>query len=206
MLIRATSDLHGNLPQVERCDLLLIGGDIFPIADHDLSFQQAWLHQVFRPWLSSLPASRVVGIAGNHDFLFQSDPASAYSLPWDYLCDQIAEINGLRVWGTPWVEMSPRWAFHASGADMQSKLALMPKAEIMLCHSPPLGLGDRLWNGRSVGSKALLDFSRHSKAVVCGHIHEAYGAYRTDWKSYVYNVSLCDEQYRPVNPPVEILL
>lgn len=208
MLLRATSDLHGNLPEIEACELLLIAGDIFPVDDHRLEFQRAWLHQSFLPWLSALPADRVVGVAGNHDFLFQSDPQSATSLAWDYLCDSMLEINGLRIWGHPWTDMSPDWAFHLPEAAIEQKLSALPECDLLLSHGPPLSLGDRLWNGTPVGSPSLLSSLSRLKprALVCGHIHEAYGGYRSSSGAQVYNVSRCDEDYHPVNPVVEISL
>ena len=51
MKIVAVSDLHGFLPEVPACDLLLLAGDLTPVQDHSVSFQAQWLDGEFRAWL-----------------------------------------------------------------------------------------------------------------------------------------------------------
>ena len=58
MRIVAISDLHGNLPAVPPCDLLVVGGDICPDrydseidARLDPSQQERWLHEPFAEWV-----------------------------------------------------------------------------------------------------------------------------------------------------------
>src|SRR4051794_31800910 len=70
----AASDLHGHLPAVPPCDLLLLAGDLCPVSDHSTSTQAEFLGGPFRDWLETVPAKHVVGIAGNHDFIFERDP------------------------------------------------------------------------------------------------------------------------------------
>jgi Icc-related predicted phosphoesterase len=41
--------------------------------------------------------------------------------------------------------------------------------------------------------------------MVCGHIHPAYGSYRLGGTN-VINASLVDNEYRPVNPVVQIAI
>ena len=72
--VAAISDLHGFLPDVPACDVLLVAGDICPVEDHDLDFQRRWLEGPFSDWLRGLDAGEIVGIAGNHDFVAQADP------------------------------------------------------------------------------------------------------------------------------------
>jgi Icc-related predicted phosphoesterase len=43
------------------------------------------------------------------------------------------------------------------------------------------------------------------RMMVCGHIHPAYGRYRLG-ETEIINSSVVDEDYRPVNPVVEIEL
>jgi predicted phosphohydrolase len=73
--IIAVSDLHGALPTIPPCDLLLIAGDVAPTMNHSLRFQADWLDTDFRFWLESLPAQKIVFIAGNHDLVFQQEPS-----------------------------------------------------------------------------------------------------------------------------------
>src|SRR5687768_2713638 len=89
----AISDLHGNLPDnIPECDLLLVGGDICPYYDHSMMTQAVWLSRKFADWVRRLPAKEVVVIAGNHDLIFERQPALIKSLkrdfPFVYLQDE----------------------------------------------------------------------------------------------------------------------
>ena len=75
MKVVALSDPHGQLPgQVPPCDLLLLAGDLCPVENHGIAFQANWLDRTLRPWLKRVPARKVVGVAGNHDFIFEKAP------------------------------------------------------------------------------------------------------------------------------------
>ena len=60
MKVVATSDLHGTLPPIPACDLLLIAGDVCPVWDHKLFFQDIWLRTTFTDWLRAQPAKKIV--------------------------------------------------------------------------------------------------------------------------------------------------
>src|SRR5262249_13859615 len=80
--VAATGDLHGYLPEVPACDVLLITGDMCPVSNHTLDFQRRWLEGPFAAWLRGLDAGTIVGIAGNHDFVAEADPDFMRGLPW----------------------------------------------------------------------------------------------------------------------------
>jgi Icc-related predicted phosphoesterase len=204
--IIATSDLHGHLPEIPRCDLLLIAGDICPLANHDIDFQSEWLATTFQDWLCRVPARKVVSIAGNHDWVFQIEPESVPELPWTYLQDSGCEFEGLRIYGTPWTPPFCDWAFNATEAELEGLFSRIPFGlDILLSHGPPYGIGDLNSERQRCGSMALrLEVSHKSpKVLVNGHIHEGYGHYRLGETS-VWNVSLLDGAYRAVRSPVEI--
>lgn len=210
MKILATSDLHGNLPDVPPCDLLLIGGDVCPVYDHDLKFQWDWLNADFRYWLKDIAfhaGCKIVGIAGNHDFIFEKEPAQveALNLPWTYLQDSGTEFNGISIYGLPWVPNLAQWAFYADREQLALRYGGVPKGtDIVLSHGPPFGLGDYTaprFGNIHAGAKSANDMLGrvNPKVFINGHIHEGFGQYqyrgqhgkRTD----VYNVSLVDECY-----------
>lgn len=213
MKILATSDLHGRLPEVEPCDLLIIAGDVCPDFYTDRrSEQAAWLDTTFRRWLEDVPAEFVVGIAGNHDFVFETDMYPR-DLRWEYLLDDGLEIEGLKLWGSPWVPNLPKWAFHLTDTEADGNWKMVPEdLDILISHGPPVGYGDLVgerFGDVRVGCKYLERAIRHErpKVVICGHIHEGYGFYRhREVPVDIYNVAHNDERYNPINPVVEIAL
>jgi 3',5'-cyclic AMP phosphodiesterase CpdA len=207
MRIVAVSDLHGNLPTVPPCDLLLLPGDITPVRDHRLAFQAEWLNTTFRAWLASVPARKVVGVAGNHDFLFEQAPERVPAdLPWTYLQDSGTTWEGLRLWGTPWQPWFHDWAFNLYEPELVPKWALIPPGtDILVLHGPPFGLGDGVperGGVRRCGSPSLLARIEaiRPRLVVYGHIHPGAGVYQTKGATLA-NVSLLDDRYEVVNGP-----
>jgi predicted phosphodiesterase len=71
MKIAITSDFHGNLPDIEKSELLCICGDICPTTNHKNVYQEYWLLNKFVPWINNLDVEKVILIAGNHDFWFE---------------------------------------------------------------------------------------------------------------------------------------
>jgi len=68
MKICCVTDIHGHLPQIPECDLLLIGGDIVPMALHEPPLSAVWLESAFKPWVAEIAKrARVIGISGNHE-------------------------------------------------------------------------------------------------------------------------------------------
>ena len=212
MRLVLTSDLHGHLPEVQTCDVLLIAGDVCPIENHKLDFQADWLRWRFIPWLRRTPARHRIVIAGNHDFLFYERPASIRELDWPgpYLRDSGCEFEGIQFWGTPWANELPGWPFTAPEEVLKSWWDCIPvETQVLMVHGPPHGYGDTVIGSRTgdqlhVGSTTLdqtLGRLTNLKLVVFGHIHEGYGVYRHSTGVPLVNASLMDVGYHPVNPP-----
>lgn len=213
MRVACLADLHGFLPDVPQCDLLLLGGDLCPVTDHEVHAQADWLDGPFRTWLERVPAEEIAGIAGNHDFVFERAPGLLPAdLPWVYLQDHDATLDcGLKVWGTPWTPWFFDWAFNAPRADSEGFLAKLfatvpGDADLLLIHGPPKGFGDRTVGGDHVGSAAQLELIERvaPKACVFGHIHEARGVWEHGATTLV-NASAVDLEYRPREAPVVVL-
>lgn len=230
MKIVATSDLHGALPDIPPCDILIIGGDICPdfLQQSWSSFerydtgeqrQRHWLDTDFRRWLNNVPAEHVVGIAGNHDYVFEHEFLIPKDLRWTYLRDDPVEIKGVKMWGTPWVPNLPRWAFYGSDQALAARASIIPEGlDFLITHGPPLYYGDYVPGGTEkqaskygntsgvhVGDAHLNNAIKRAqpKHVICGHIHESYGHYKIEGSKYgIYNVALMDGVYNPVNKPV----
>lgn len=210
MKIIATADTHGTLPEIPPCDLLLVGGDVTPVHDHAPHVQRNYLRGEFSDWLRDLPAEHIVGIAGNHDFIAEKEPWVMRKLPWLYLCDEAVKVAGLTVYGTPWVPNLPGWAFYGGAGSCTPHWKGIPDGiDILLSHGPMRGKGDTVRGAGPVGCPGMLDVVAQvkPKVFVCGHIHEGFGHYRhSAITGGVYNVSLNNEVYEPVNPVVEVHL
>ena len=216
MKIFAFSDGHGYLPQIPKCDLLIIAGDICPTTDHSIKFQKQWLDITFRYWINRIDAEEVVGVGGNHDWIFQKKPDLVPKLRWTYLQDSSCGIDGLKIYGIPWTNFYNNWAFNLPDElnnpqeykiECDKIFGNIPFGlDILISHGPPLGILDRIKYG-NLGSYPLLEEIRLKKPKVniFGHIHDAYGQYQDQHTKY-YNVSLLNDQYRVVNKVTEIIL
>jgi Icc-related predicted phosphoesterase len=210
--IVAVSDLHGTLPDIPVCDLLLIAGDVCPVTNHDLQFQVQWLLGDFRRWLKDLPARKIVMVAGNHDFAFERyPPFLPADFPATYLQDSGTHWEGLRIWGTPWQPWFFDWAFNLREPELEKKWALIPAGtDIVVVHGPPRGYGDGVPERggiRSTGSPSLLTRIElvAPRLVVFGHIHEGRGEWRIG-RTVMANVTVLDEKYQNVHAPWKFYL
>lgn len=180
MRIVIISDLHGYLPEIPRCDLLLICGDICPVENHNVLFQQEWLATKFVEWINRYaPDIEVVFIAGNHDKVFER-----YPLPDEtakvatYLQDSSCEVKDLKIYGTPWSQKIGKWAFSLgekklgnpnftldqdgdkhrinyhyvqAGYTLENRFALIPDdTDILLTHIPPWGVADNRYDSPEI--------------------------------------------------------
>lgn len=198
MRIHCVSDLHGNLPEVPECDLLLIAGDYwgYGYCFGSEKSQAKWLRHHLQPWLHDLRSENrvqeIVGIAGNHDGIFErkyADPGSEIpELEWTYLENSGVMVNiggqEIRVHGIPWTPWFHDWAFNLPREDtrdevlMRNMLKAVPEdTDILISHGPPFEVLDMTNDYRNVGSHALREMIEKQKPalVVCGHIHEARG-------------------------------
>jgi uncharacterized protein len=73
------------------------------------------------------------------------------------------------------------------------------KNSIIISHNPPYGVVDKIFNGKHVGSKILLNAIKmySPKLVLCGHIHEARGKAKIG-QTLVYNLG-CRGDYAVVD-------
>lgn len=229
MIVDCISDLHGHYPKLEGGDLLIVAGDLTANDTPD-QFQD------FFSWLSEQDYQSAVVIGGNHDNLLQKGclPFLELDKPLDIsiycLCDSTIEVDGLKIWGSPWTTKFPGMNPHCmaftvdTDEELEEKWKLIPDdIDILVTHSPPFGMldtVDRMFGEyENVGSRSLgrftIDHSHSIKLHVFGHIHSGYGIYDVP-KAPTYlgdknipvfvNCSHVNEMYEPVNKPVRIIL
>jgi Icc-related predicted phosphoesterase len=207
----ATSDFHGHLPEIPKCDLLLICGDIAPATNHKSMFQSIWFRGPFSDWLEKTyeesGCKEIVGICGNHDFLGQDYPDILQDLQWNYLMDETYMSHGLKIFGCPHTKKFFEWAFMMEELDLAGHHgAIPPGTDIIVTHGPPHGFGDKVPRGKgrfeNTGSPALTKYivAYQPKLVVGGHIHCGQGT-RVLGNTIIANVSYVDERYRPFYQP-----
>ncbi len=207
MRLVCLADLHGYLPPVPPCDVLLVAGDICPTGDESPATQRRWLGTTFARWLAEVPAEAIVGVAGNHDFVGETDPGALRELDWEYLQDETVEIGGLTFFGSPWTSRFQDWAFMLSEDGLAERWSRIPAAIDVLCvHSPPLGYGDRIGESE-IGSPSLLAAidERAPQLCVFGHLHQGYGQWQRGETALV-NAAYCGMDYRPAHQPVVVEL
>ena len=219
MIAICVSDFHGNLNvNIPEGDILLIAGDICP-AYHDIStsilIQQKWLEQIFLPWIKSVKEKSnikdVVLVAGNHDWIFSRrhlrDICPELNEEIIYLQDSSIDINGLKIYGSPWQLPFCDWAFNKP----EDKLEVIwenfsENADILLLHSPPYGILDlTTLDNCNIGSRSLLKKIKEvkPKLAVFGHNHSGHGIHKENDITFI-NATLLNEQYEMVNKPIII--
>jgi len=208
ILLSDTHNLHSTLDPLPDADAVLHAGDV---SGHGTLPEIA----DFLTWFGALPHRHKVFVAGNHDFAFERQPAAAQALVpagVSYLRDSGTEIEGLRIWGSPWQPWFMDWAFNLErGPQLAQKWARIPDdVEILITHGPPQGILDLTADNPpgQVGCEALRGRLRDLPRLrlhLFGHIHEAYGRLTRDGCTFV-NASICDLRYVPRNPPILVEL
>lgn len=217
MRIVCISDTH--LTPEER-PIRIPGGDILIHAGDGTKMGTTWEIRRWNAWLMTFRRSfkAVVVIAGNHDWLFEKNGMLARTLidpHITYLQDSMAEVLGLKIYGSPWTPRFLDWAFNLDrGWPIRQKWNQIPEGiDILVTHGPASGNVGGLLSSRGgywdhaddVGCADLRNaiLRVQPKLHVCGHVHVGYGKYRLE-ETMIVNASTCNEAYEPVNPPIVV--
>ncbi|HEX6280311.1 MAG TPA: metallophosphatase domain-containing protein [Pyrinomonadaceae bacterium] len=212
MRIVCISDTHDGDEQiaVPDGDLLIHSGDATTVG----TLEQL---RAFNGWFSGLPHKNKIFVAGNHDWLFEKKNDLARRLldpSINYLQDSSIEIDGLKIYGSPWQPRFFDWAFNLNrGTEMAEKWAMIPDdIDILITHGPPHGILDLVprkgWDentGCEELRKRVEQIATHGrlKLHVFGHIHCGYGVHDEFGVKFI-NASTCDERYNPTNLPIVV--
>lgn len=232
MKITAISDLHGLLPQILPCDVLLICGDIVPLKiQRDALRSEIWLKNEFSPWINDLQCQQVIAVWGNHDFigldLQEDNPLGRerYNMcigrPTKH---KIEFLNGnytnvivgdeqVKIWGSPWCKTFGDWAFMVSEKSLAEEFkSIPPDCDIVITHeAPKIGqmgvIKEGPYIGEKCGSKALAEAIKavQPKYALSGHIHSSehkLSKYKGAGDTLFATVSLLDESYRNAYEPL----
>jgi Icc-related predicted phosphoesterase len=201
MRIVCLSDTHNQQIEAPDGDILIHAGDATIRGTHQEILE-------FNAWFSVLPHKHKIFVAGNHDWLFETNPVMARALldkSIVYLQDKAIEIDGVKIYGSPWQPRFYDWAFNLDrGREMAEKWDMIPAdTDILITHGPPAGILDRTAYGDLAGCEELIKkvTAVRPKAHIFGHIHEGYGS-REEFGVKFINASNCNESYYPVNPAI----
>jgi predicted phosphohydrolase len=205
MKILCISDTHGrhDALQLPPADMIIHAGDFSAFGQKDDAHR-------FLDWFSRLPYRHKVFIAGNHDFLAESNPERFARLVPDnciYLNDSGATVAGIRIWGSPITPLFHHWAFNRRrGPEIRQHWNLIPdEVDILVTHGPPLGMLDRIVRGDRAGCADLLERVQQVKPRLhlFGHIHEDYGIRAAEDTTFI-NASCLNAYGQLTNTPVVI--
>lgn len=210
MKICAVSDFHGQYEAkrlvIPDADMLIFCGDFTAARSFDELPK-------FAEWLSKLPHKYKIFVAGNHDWCFEANKSTSVQMLKDnvsniyYLDNEMIEIEGLKIYGTPIQPEFCNWAFNKNEYARQHYYSLIPtNLDILVTHCPPHGILDWCPNG-NVGCPVLKSelYRILPRYHFCGHIHESYGIKEECFGNSIItfvNSSVLDGNYRLVNDPI----
>lgn len=204
MRIVATSDTHSKHKQVPvpDGDIFIHAGDLTPRGNHNEFISVGnWFRELKKRF-----KYRIM-IAGNHDFSLMWNSRMILENYFDpdviYLEDKGVEIEGFKIYGSPWVPQFRDWAFMKLDHELKPHWDAIPDdIQILITHGAPHGILDE-WENRSVGSLTLRDRVNelsHLRHHIFGHLHEGYGDSICNGVHY-HNVAALNGEYRYQNPP-----
>lgn len=152
----------------------------------------------------------IIFVPGNHDRILETNEQLSRAVLGDIknlivLIDQSVEIDGVKIFGSPWQPEFCTWAFNLPrGEPLREKWKLIPQElDVLITHSPPYGILDETPRGEKVGCEDLLEAvrARKIKFHVFGHIHGQHGEKRV-FDTFFINASTCSEMYNPIYEPI----
>lgn len=122
-----------------------------------------------------------------------------------YLENESVEINGLKIWGSPyspWISPTYSWGFQYDADDMEKVWKHVPNGmDIIVTHGPAFGHGDRSYTGKLCGCDFLRAEIYRVKPQyhLFGHIHEGERVTANNDTIFL-NAATCNLRYKPVQP------
>jgi Icc-related predicted phosphoesterase len=209
-VISDTHTRHGLIPMEDLPggDILIHAGDIMNSGynKNDILDFCTWFHS-----LDQYDAK--IFIAGNHDRMFENHPEGVEELTnifldIDYLQDADLDVDGVKIYGSPWQPEFYSWAFNLpkNGIELAGKWEAIPdNTDILITHGPAFGTLDtvvgRPWDNLGCELLAQRIEVIKPKIHICGHIHSGYGYVFKDG-THFFNAAVLDEQYEYTQKPM----
>jgi Icc-related predicted phosphoesterase len=183
--ISDTHSYHRLLRVPDNIDLIIFSGD-------ESNYYDSWKNEPecidFINWFSSLYVKYKVMIAGNHSAFIAKNTREFRQLCKDkniiYLENEEVEIEGFKIWGSPFSPTFGNWHFMKSRDKMDRLWQNIPgDTDILVTHTPPRGCLDLSYNRNHelefCGCNALLKHVFRVKPILSlfGHVHTTDGIY-----------------------------
>ena len=166
----------------------------------------------FNAWLASLDYKHKIVVPGNHDRIFERHEQRARILlpQATVLIDQCIEVEGVKIYGSPWTPRFGHWSFMQAAAELKEKWEQIPNdLDILITKRPPKYVLDEVldyvphlnsYEPVHTGCAHLFNKVMHAKPKyhIFGHIHEGFGAKEIQDTLFL-NVACLNERYQPVN-------
>lgn len=203
-IISDTHNKHKRLAKLPEADVIIHCGDFTSMG---------YSHEIleFMKWFSQLPYNNKIIIAGNHDWLFETNGIIAREkVPENvnYLEDSEVIIDGIKFYGTPVSLPFMNWAFNRPEEKLKQHWEAIPDdTDVLITHQPPFGIFDwSVYDNKHTGSPSLYFevVERIKPKIHCfGHIHSGHGIKVIENTTFV-NASNLDEDYMCVYEPILI--
>lgn len=215
------SDLHGNLPELEPSELILICGDIVPLRfQNNSKYSKEWYNYVFKEWVDKQRCDKILFVPGNHDLDIERSTQTYKNMFPHYtkatmLINESYDYLGsdgkiYHIFGTPYCNMFGNWAFMKYESDLVKVYSDIPdNLDILISHDAPYGCSDvcvqNLRNPTEhLGNIPLRDavLKKKPKVLYHGHLHTSNHECEMLGETKVYNTSLVDEYYNLAYNPL----
>ena len=177
--ISDTHTFHELLQTPEGIDMVIHSGDCSNPRD---PYNNELEVRKFIDWFSSLDIKYKVYVAGNHDTsiekkLVTKADFNEYGIV--YLENESYEIEGIKIFGSPYTPLFGNWAFMKARhkLDRVWDKAIPDDSDIVVVHGPPKGVLDLSYDRRGklefCGDKSLMNKLKivEPKFMMFGHIH-----------------------------------
>ena len=225
------SDTHGFHEQIPKdvivpCDIAIHAGDFSNIGEVETV-------KSFRDWFVKLPAKHKVCTAGNHELSFDIENREDILPKWEqlksrtkggidsakpiiandpdivYLEKSTVEIEGLKIYGSPYSVFFCDWAFQ-----VWPQIALymwddiQEGTDIVITHGPPDGVASEEDRKKVRGNPGCPFLTRRIEKIqpsvaIFGHVHEWHPVSHLG-ETLVVGVSVINNRYQYYRPPVYI--
>ncbi len=175
------SDTHcmfGQLEVPDDIDMIIHSGDFSN--KHDPYRNEKEVYDFLEQFADINIKNRIL-VAGNHDTSIEKGlvtKASIETFGITYLHNESVEIDGFKIWGSPFSPSFGSWAFMKARNKIHMIWDLIPDdTDILVTHGPPKGILDLTYNYQNkpepCGCSALRKrvFTIKPKLAAFGHIH-----------------------------------